>query len=54
MAYEQLKRKSETSRCLLCQDAPCSSCCPKGLAVADIVRSLFRGPGVPLLWLPRC
>ena len=40
MAYEQIKRKSETGRCLLCQDAPCSSCCPKGLAVADIVRSL--------------
>lgn len=40
MAYESIKRKSEAGRCLLCQDAPCSSCCPKGLAVADIVRAL--------------
>ena len=39
MAYEVLKMKSEAGRCLLCQDAPCN-CCPKGLAVADIVRSL--------------
>lgn len=40
MAYESIKRKSEAGRCLLCQDAPCSNCCPKGLAVADIVRAL--------------
>ncbi len=40
MAYEQIKIKSEAGRCLLCQDAPCSRCCPRGLAVADIVRSL--------------
>lgn len=40
MAYEEIKRKSEAGRCLLCQDAPCSGACPKGLAVAEIVRSV--------------
>lgn len=39
MEYEMLKIKSEASRCLLCHDAPCN-CCPKGLAVSDIIRSL--------------
>ena len=40
MAYEEIKIKSETGRCRLCQDAPCSSACPKELPVAEIVRSL--------------
>lgn len=40
MAYEEIKRKSEAGRCLLCQDAPCSGACPKGLAVDEIVRSV--------------
>ncbi len=40
MAYERIKRKSEAGRCLLCQGTPCSAVCPKGLAVADIVRSV--------------
>ena len=39
MEYKMLKIKSEASRCLLCHDAPCN-CCPKGLAVSDIIRSL--------------
>ena len=40
MAYEAIRRKSEAGRCLLCQDAPCSGACPKGLAVDEIVRSV--------------
>ncbi len=40
MAYERIKRKSEAGRCLLCQGSPCSDACIKGLAVADIVRSV--------------
>lgn len=39
MEYKMLKIKSEASRCLLCHDAP-YNCCPKGLAVSDIIRSL--------------
>lgn len=46
MAYELITIKSESNRCLLCQDALCNSC-PKGLAVSDIIRSLrfenYRG-----------
>lgn len=40
MAYEDIRIKSETGRCLLCHDAPCSKACSAGLPVADIVRSL--------------
>lgn len=40
MAYESILLKSETSRCLMCHDAPCSKACKKGLKVADIIRSV--------------
>lgn len=40
MAYEDIRIKSETGRCLLCHDAPCSKACPSGLEVDKIVRSL--------------
>lgn len=40
MAYENMKLSSETSRCLLCHEAQCSSRCPKGIPVSDIIRSI--------------
>lgn len=40
MAYEELKVKTETGRCLLCHDAPCSKVCTKGMDVGKILRSL--------------
>lgn len=40
MAYEEIRIKTEVGRCLLCHEAPCSVACSKGLAVADIIRSL--------------
>lgn len=40
MAYEEIRIKSETGRCLLCQDAPCNKACEKGLNPAEIIRSL--------------
>ena len=40
MAYENIKLKCETSRCLLCHEASCQKACPKGLKTADIIRSV--------------
>ena len=40
MAYEEMIIKSETGRCLLCHNAPCSKACAKGIDVASIIRSL--------------
>ena len=40
MAYEDIRLKCETSRCLLCNDAECTKACPMGLEVADIIRSV--------------
>lgn len=40
MAYEEIRRKVNTSRCLMCHDAPCRKVCPKGLDVSGIIRSL--------------
>ena len=40
MAYEEMRIKNETGRCLLCQNAPCSKACPVGIDVAHIIRSL--------------
>lgn len=40
MAYEDIKLKSETGRCLLCHNASCSANCPNNIPVADIIRSV--------------
>ncbi len=40
MAYETIQIKTETGRCLLCHDAPCTNACPKKIPVSDIIRSL--------------
>ena len=40
MAYEAIKLKNETSRCLLCHDAPCTKACEKGFEAAAIIRSV--------------
>lgn len=40
MSFEDIKIKNETSRCLLCHNAPCSKACPKGIAVSDVIRSV--------------
>ena len=40
MAYQEVVRKTETGRCLLCHNAPCSQACNKGIKAADIIRSL--------------
>ena len=39
MAYENIKLKSETERCLLCHEAGCSKACPAGMDTAGIIRS---------------
>lgn len=40
MAYEELRIKSESSRCLLCLDAPCEAACPGDIPISGIIRSL--------------
>lgn len=40
MAYENLIIRQETSRCMLCHEAPCSSVCPENIPVSDVIRSL--------------
>lgn len=40
MAYEEMIIKSETGRCLLCHNAPCSKACKKEVNVSNIIRSL--------------
>lgn len=32
---------SEVNRCLLCSDPPCSTACPQGASVGDIMRSMY-------------
>ena len=40
MPYETIFLKTETTRCLMCHDTPCSEACPKGLPVGDIMIAL--------------
>ena len=40
MAYEEFIIKSESGRCLLCHNAPCSKACKKNISVSDVIRSL--------------
>lgn len=40
MAYEKIRIKSETGRCLLCHEAPCEKACPSGIQTGRIIRSL--------------
>lgn len=40
MAYEEMIIKSETGRCLLCHNAPCSKACKKDINVSVVIRSL--------------
>lgn len=40
MAYEEMIIKSETGRCLLCHNAPCSKVCKKNINVSNVIRSL--------------
>lgn len=40
MAYNKLFEKSETAKCFLCYNAPCSNACPEGIPVSTILRAL--------------
>ncbi|WP_333678116.1 NAD-dependent dihydropyrimidine dehydrogenase subunit PreA [Muricomes intestini] len=40
MAYEIVKEKLETGKCLLCHDAPCTKACPAEVPAARIIRAL--------------
>ena len=40
MAYEEIRIKSETGRCLLCHEAPCRGVCPNKIQIERIIRSL--------------
>jgi dihydropyrimidine dehydrogenase (NAD+) subunit PreA len=40
--YDRLRYDAtEVSRCLVCHEGPCGSACPKGVPVADVLRSLL-------------
>ncbi len=40
VAYEEIRIKSETGRCLLCHEAPCGGACPEKVQIERIIRSL--------------
>lgn len=43
--YMLLRRESESARCLLCYQAPCSEACPSGIDISGLIRSLrFENP----------
>ena len=45
MEYRELILKTESSRCFLCEDAPCARVCRKGIPVDKIIRSInFNNP----------
>lgn len=40
MSYSNLILKTESSKCLLCSDAPCAKSCKKGMPIDRIIRSV--------------
>lgn len=40
MGYEKIRLKNETSRCLLCHDAPCNKACKSQIEISEVIRSL--------------
>lgn len=40
MGYREVVLKSESSRCLLCEDAPCAIACKNGVRIDRIIRSV--------------
>lgn len=40
MAYRELTLQSEASKCLLCNDDPCSNACPMEIPVSRIIRAI--------------
>ena len=40
MSYSNLILKTESSKCLLCSDAPCAKSCKKGVPIDRIIRSV--------------
>ena len=40
MSYNNLILKTESSKCLLCSDAPCAKSCRKGVPIDRIIRSV--------------
>ena len=40
MGYREVVLKSESSRCLLCEDAPCANACKNGVRIDRIIRSV--------------
>ena len=40
MGYREVVLKSESSRCLLCENAPCANACEHGVRIDRIIRSI--------------
>jgi len=40
MILNEVSAKNESDSCLLCSTAPCTTCCPRGLDPAKVIRSL--------------